>query len=313
VSIPTASQLLEAVEPPPAPPSTDKPLKIGTIDPAFTSGLPKVTFDGETTMSSKTYAYIGSRPAAGSRVVLAPVGTGYVILGAIGTESASNNGYFNNLTVAGSASIAGAESVGAAITVTRSSGAAYNAQQTGDTVARFLASTDGSLRFGPGNAAVDVILSRTAANELALASGDNLKLGTSSVLTSSRVTNLTAAATAALTLTTTITDVPGAFATFSTTNPNAWAIVHTAWDFSVASTGTSTMTGDLSVDGVLAGPQGILSMASTTRATVHQVYVASLASAGSHTLRLRAQRGASGTGNCNSTHTRMVILLFDYP
>jgi hypothetical protein len=173
VSIATAAQLLEAMAPPPAPASTDKPLKIGTVDPAFGSGLPKVTFDGETTMSSKTYAYIGSRPTAGSRVVLAPVGTGYVILGAIGTESASNNGYFNNLTVAGSASIAGAESVGAAITVTRSSGAAYNAQQTGDTVARFLASTDGSLRFGPGNAAVDVIMSRTAANELSLAAGDS--------------------------------------------------------------------------------------------------------------------------------------------
>lgn len=85
--LPSAAQLLEAMRSPSGPPSTQRALKIGTVDPAFTTGLPKVTFDGESTMSTKTYAYLNSKPAAGARVVLAPVGTGYVIIGTIGGTS----------------------------------------------------------------------------------------------------------------------------------------------------------------------------------------------------------------------------------
>lgn len=62
--------------------SQERPNKIGTIDPAYVSGRAKVTFDGESTMSTKTYSYLSPyTPVAGHRVVLLPVGTSYVILG----------------------------------------------------------------------------------------------------------------------------------------------------------------------------------------------------------------------------------------
>jgi hypothetical protein len=66
--------------------SADRPTKIGTIDAAYASGLAKVTFDGESTMDAKPYAYLHSYyPVAGDRVLLEPVGTSYVIVGKIDT------------------------------------------------------------------------------------------------------------------------------------------------------------------------------------------------------------------------------------
>lgn len=68
--------------------SPNKPVKLGTVDPAYSgTGLPKVTFDGEDALSGKEYAY--SYPVrAGDRVALIPVGTTYLIIGAIGGPSA---------------------------------------------------------------------------------------------------------------------------------------------------------------------------------------------------------------------------------
>lgn len=54
----------------------------GTVDPAYTSGLPKVTFDGVAGLSAAGYPYLASyTPAAGDRVLLAPLKDGYVIVG----------------------------------------------------------------------------------------------------------------------------------------------------------------------------------------------------------------------------------------
>lgn len=58
--------------------------RLGTVDPAYTSGNPKITFDGESTLSGKTYLYAGYTPTAGDRVVLLPVGNSWLILGAVG-------------------------------------------------------------------------------------------------------------------------------------------------------------------------------------------------------------------------------------
>jgi hypothetical protein len=64
--------------------------KLATVDPAYALGagwpatpaLPKVTFDGESTMSTKQYPIVaGYVPAASDRVVLVPVGRTYVIVG----------------------------------------------------------------------------------------------------------------------------------------------------------------------------------------------------------------------------------------
>jgi hypothetical protein len=72
--------------------SPNKPVKLGVVDPAYAGApaLPKVTFDGEDTMSAKEYAWSGAAPAAGDRVALIPVGTTYLIVGAIGAVGGSS-------------------------------------------------------------------------------------------------------------------------------------------------------------------------------------------------------------------------------
>lgn len=57
-------------------------LKFGVIDPSYSSGNPKVTFDGETTLSTKTYPFLASyAPVASDRVLVAKINGSYVILG----------------------------------------------------------------------------------------------------------------------------------------------------------------------------------------------------------------------------------------
>jgi hypothetical protein len=73
--------------------SSDGRVKLGTIDPSYVSStypgtLPKITFDGESTLSGKTYPVIGSYlPAASDRVALIPVGTTYAIIGALDSDA----------------------------------------------------------------------------------------------------------------------------------------------------------------------------------------------------------------------------------
>lgn len=62
--------------------SADKPNQLATVDTAYTgSGMAKVLFDGETVMGSRTYAALVPL-SPGLRVMLAPLGSSYVILGA---------------------------------------------------------------------------------------------------------------------------------------------------------------------------------------------------------------------------------------
>lgn len=66
-----------------APTSADRPIKLATINPLWTSGACQVTFDGETLLSGKSYFWLSSyTPVAGQRVVMIPVGQSYVIAGA---------------------------------------------------------------------------------------------------------------------------------------------------------------------------------------------------------------------------------------
>jgi len=58
--------------------------RFATVDPAYTTGLPLITFDGEATMSTKGYAHLDSyTPAASDRVLLLPAGTTYIIVGLV--------------------------------------------------------------------------------------------------------------------------------------------------------------------------------------------------------------------------------------
>lgn len=71
------------------PSSADKPVRLAVVNPSHTSGWPRVTFEGESTLSGKSYPHVDSySPAAGDRVVLVPVGSTYLIVGAISTTGA---------------------------------------------------------------------------------------------------------------------------------------------------------------------------------------------------------------------------------
>lgn len=71
------------------PSSADRPVRLATVDSAYTSGWPKVTFDGESALSQKAYPHLDSYvPARGDRVVLVPVGTTYLIIGAVSSTGA---------------------------------------------------------------------------------------------------------------------------------------------------------------------------------------------------------------------------------
>lgn len=61
-----------------------RPARLATVDPAYASGRPRVTFDGETTLSGKAYPRLSSYvPVAGDRVLMVPSGTSYVIIGKV--------------------------------------------------------------------------------------------------------------------------------------------------------------------------------------------------------------------------------------
>ena len=59
---------------------------LATVDPSYSGppALPKVTFDGETALTSKTYNYLGQAPKPGSRVLMQAVGATSLIVGPIG-------------------------------------------------------------------------------------------------------------------------------------------------------------------------------------------------------------------------------------
>lgn len=81
-----ATDLLEAIAGYAVPAQEQRPVKLGTIDPNYSSGLARVRFDGESAVSGKGYAWLASyAPTAGDRVVLLPVGTSYLILGRVRT------------------------------------------------------------------------------------------------------------------------------------------------------------------------------------------------------------------------------------
>lgn len=56
--------------------------RFATVDPNYSgSGPARVTFDGETAMSTKAYQFLNAPPRNGTRVFMLPVGTTYLIMG----------------------------------------------------------------------------------------------------------------------------------------------------------------------------------------------------------------------------------------
>lgn len=63
---------------------TDTTFKKGKVEAAYSTGRPRIIFQGETTASVKAYPYLESYvPKANDIVLLARVGNSYVILGKI--------------------------------------------------------------------------------------------------------------------------------------------------------------------------------------------------------------------------------------
>lgn len=76
--------------------SSDKPVKQARVDPDFvaasflTGTLPRVTFEGEVTLSTKVYSVASPYwPHPGDRVWMVPIGTTYLIAGSVEPADAS--------------------------------------------------------------------------------------------------------------------------------------------------------------------------------------------------------------------------------
>lgn len=81
----------DAYRPNVPPSSADRAMRLAVVDPAYNgTGLPKLTFEGESTMTVKGYPFLEAPPLASSRVLLGPVGRGYGIIGAIGATGPQN-------------------------------------------------------------------------------------------------------------------------------------------------------------------------------------------------------------------------------
>lgn len=103
--------------------SADKGIKLAVIDSAYVSSsfatgtLPRVTFEGESTLSTKFYPVLGSYwPQPSDRVALVPIGTTWLIIGAVsnvdgGVWTPGNAHVGGNLDVTGTTSLTGTTSV----------------------------------------------------------------------------------------------------------------------------------------------------------------------------------------------------------
>lgn len=74
--------------------SSDRPVRIGVIEPFYTAGLARVKFEGEETFSAKGYTWQATyRPRGGDRVYLLPVGQSYIIGGKVSGPTTELNWY----------------------------------------------------------------------------------------------------------------------------------------------------------------------------------------------------------------------------
>lgn len=126
-------------------------------------------------------------------------------------------------------------------------------------------------------------------------------------------THMQAAATEALAPTSTTVDLVGAVLTFNTTRNQVVVRISGVADVDGNGPNTGTIVVLCSVDGV-DQPQQILwaGTDSQQRATVTQNWVATLATAGPHTLKLRARRSGGVDGaTIQALHTTITALIED--
>lgn len=114
-----------------------------------------------------------------------------------------------------------------------------------------------------------------------------------------------------LTLTTSYQDVAGTSLTFTTVSAGAQVQLTIICDFELTA-GAGAALGRPLLDGATMGTQTAVLLEAANRGTVAQVYPATIAAAGSHTLKLQASKtGGGGTGSAFSLHTGWTAVLID--
>jgi hypothetical protein len=177
----------------------------------------------------------------------------------------------------------------------------------GDTVTRFASSAGGILSWGAGGgAARDTNLYRSAAATLKT---------DSSLVVGGRITGpqvLTAFSNTTTGIAASDTDITSATLTFTTTKTNTLVLVVGSFDFSIATGATGLIQGKLVVDGTNQTTVAAAVFPTTSgRASVCQTWVITLATAASHTLKLRAINGTGQTVNSNS-NSSISVAVFDF-
>lgn len=121
---------------------------------------------------------------------------------------------------------------------------------------------------------------------------------------------------AALVLTTTLTDVPGCTVTITATGANAYAMVTGNAQFVVTGAAGITMACALFVDGVNQAALGTIRDSADNVHDGHRSFTWKIPlSAGSHTLKLQGNKSAA-LATCSITNTagsNIVVQLFDLP
>lgn len=122
------------------------------------------------------------------------------------------------------------------------------------------------------------------------------------------------AASATLTLTTSMQDVVGATVTATASGSGTTWIARAAVDFQWATAASVTALAQLDVDGTVETAQAILSCDAATiaRSTVHQQWSGTFDSSGEHTFQLRGGKtNAGGVGRINTPHTTLIVEVYE--
>jgi hypothetical protein len=257
------------------------------------STRPSAPYNGKAIQESDTGAALysnGSSPASGSwKYLWTPHGP--VIVGAVGTAAPLRGR--TTSTLAGNRFL--------------------DARKDGESEPGFTLDFDGKCQWGPGGStAPDTNLYRSAANTLktddSLIVAGNLTV-TGSLSSASALKYLEARSSGDETVTTSVTDVNGATLTFTTPVAGTVVKVTSYWD--ISSTGsTDVFIGTLYVDGsVYAFGEAHLEGGDTSaRTTMAQGWTVTLASAGSHTLKLRRTKTSNSDAiTLYGIHTKIQV------
>ena len=183
------------------------------------SGKPIIESD-----TGKLYYSNGSSPASASWVEIPQPTNSFTLTG---TKSITLNGTLNTTTK-------------------------LIALISGDTFNRLEVTADGTMNWGPGNAATDTVLARTGTNTLGTASGDHFKVGGDLKLVNGATTYRNALSTGPTTVANTVTETVIATATI----PAGDAVAGAIYRMTAYGTASSTGTPNFSITARLGGVSG---------------------------------------------------------